>query len=392
MKQPKITKEVLEDFYLKRRSSTSQVGQILKINQWGVRVRLKRFEIPIRTLSENSTKYPKIPFSGDLKEKAYILGLRTGDLYVIPHHKLIKIETTSSKPTFLKMFEKVFGKYGVVKVYERKGKITEKSFRVYCYLDPSFEFLIKKLEEIPEWIMKCDDYFFPFLAGYIDAEGSWMIVEHKIKKWKYKDSTLSLGSCDKIIIHQIHQKLKELGFKSNLYLSKKAGTSTQLGKYHSDFYRIRIYGKNVVELAERLLPLSRHEDKQKRMREIITLGKTKIKSLGTVEIPCLFCSHKKVSKQGAYFYKGIRYQRYRCPICKKVFSVQTIKKLESTAKISCPYCGGKNVRKYGFYSYKGKKYQCYECLACIKVFTELTSEKIQKKDAEKIENLFHRGI
>jgi len=391
MEQPKITKEFLEDLYLKKKLSTLKVGKVLKVSDHTARRWLRKFEIPIRTLSETSTKYPKMPFSGDLKEKSYMLGLRTGDLYVIPHHKLIKVETTSSQTTFLKMFEKVFSKYGMVKVYERAGKITEKSFRVYCYLEPSFGFLVKKIDEIPEWVMGTDEYFFAFLAGYIDAEGSWIIARHKIKKWEIKDRIFSLGSCDETILRQIHQKLLELGFKSHLYLAKKKGTRTQLGEYHFDFYRISLYGKDVEKLAGIILPFSQHEDKQKKISEIIEFEKIKIEKLGTVEIPCIYCGRKRVSKRGGYFYKDKRVQRYKCPICKEVFSEQTIKKLESAPKISCHYCGGK-VRKYGFYSYKGEKHQCYECPACIKVFSELTLEKIPKRDAKKLENQVHRGI
>jgi hypothetical protein len=346
MELTKITKEALEDLYLKKRLSMLEVGKVLKVSDHTARRWLRKFEIPIRTISETSTKYPKTSFSGDLVEKAYILGLRTGDLYATPHRKLIRVEAGSSQLIFLKMFKKIFSRYSVVKVYETKSKITEKSFKVYCYLDSSFDFLIKKLEEIPEWIMKTDEYFFSFLAGYIDAEGSWIIAKHKIKKWMYEDSVFTLGCCDKIIMQQIHQKLKELGFNSHLYLDRKAGTSTQLGKYYSDFYRIRIYGKDVARLAKIIFPLSNHEDKQKRIMKIIELEKMKeikAKDLGTIEIPCLYCGYKKVSK-------------------------------------------------YGGYSYKGKQHQSYECPACIKVFTELTSEKIQKKDTEKIENLFHRGV
>lgn len=377
MKLTKITKEALEDLYLKKKYSTLEVGKVLKVSDHTVRRWLRKFEIPIRTISETFTKYPKKSFYGNLAEKAYMLGLRTGNLYATSHRKLIRVETTSSQPLFIKMFKKIFNKYTTVKIYETESKITEKSLKVYCYLDSSFD-LTRKLKEIPEWVVKTDECFFSFLAGYADAEGSWVISEHKIKKWKYKDIIFSIKSCDKTILYQIHQKLKELGFKSHIYLERKAGASTQLGKYHSDLYKVVVYGKDVVKLAEIILPLSHHENKQKRMTEIIELEKMKIDKLGTTEIPCIYCGHKRVSKRGGYFYKGKRFQRYRCPICKEIFSVQTIKKLESTAKISCPYCSSKKIRKRGFYSYKGKKHQSYECPACIKIFTELTSEKLKR--------------
>jgi len=383
----KIDKNKLEKLYVKQQLDGRTIAKILGVSSWTVWNRLKLFELPIR----KQIPHPKISFSGDLKERAYMLGFRTGDLYVMKKSpNCIKVEGGSSQPIFLKIFERIFGKYGIFKTYERKGNITKKWFKVISYLDSSFEFLVEKLNEIPESIMNDNEHFLSFLAGYSDAEGSWIIANHTQKVGKSKDSIFSLGSCDKVILYQIYQKLKELGFNSHIYLSKKAGTSTQLGEYHSDFYRIRLYGKDVAKLAELLLSLSQHEDKQKHMVEIIELEKMKIEKLGTIEIPCSYCSHKRVSKCGGYFYKGKRFQRYKCPICKEVFSEQTIKKLKSTSKISCLYCGEK-VRKHGFYSYKGRKHQSYECPSCIKVFTELTLDKIQKRD-KTLGNLVHRGF
>lgn len=319
----KVEKNELEELYVKQQLDGRTTAKILGVSSWTAWNRLKLFELPIR----RQIPHPKISFSGDLKERAYIIGFRTGDLYVMKKSpNCIKVEGSSSQSIFLEIVKRIFGKYGIIKIYEKKGNITEKSFKIISYLDSSFEFLIEKLNEMPELIMNDNECFLSFLAGYSDAEGSWIIANHIQKVGKSKDSIFSLGSCDKTIMHQIHQKLKELGFNSHLYLSKKAGTSTQLGKYHSDFYRIRLYGKHVAKLAKIILPFSHHENKQKSMEEIIELEKMKIENLGTVEISCLYCNHKKVHKCSSYGYKGVRYKRYRCPICKKVFSEQTIKK------------------------------------------------------------------
>jgi len=320
----KVDKNKLEELYVNQRLDGRHISKILGVSPWTIWNRLKIYGLPVR----RQIPHPKFSFSGNLEEKAYILGFRTGDLYAIRKSpNCIKVESSSSQPVFLKTFGKIFSKYGILKVYERHGNITEKTFKILCYLDSSFEFLINKLDKIPQWIIESDKHFFAFLAGYIDAEGSWIIANHRVKKWNYKDSIFSLGSCNKAILEQIHQKLKELGFNSHLYLTRKKGTKTQIGKYNSDFYRIRIYGKNVEKLAKIILPIGLHEDKQKDMSNIIRLEKTKIEKLGTINIPCLYCNHKNVSKSGSYLYKNVRYQRYRCPICKKIFSEQTIKRV-----------------------------------------------------------------
>jgi len=317
-----IDKNNLEELYINQQLTGREIGKILNVSPWIIWDRLKLFNIPIR----KHVPSQKFPFSGNLNEKAYILGLRTGDLYATNKRKLVRIETSSSKLGLIEIFKNVFSKYGDVKVNERKGRITEKSFRTYIYLDSSFEFLVKKIEKMPEWVMNNNQNFFSFFAGYSDAEGSWIIANHKTKKGINKDSIFSLGSCDKEILQQIHQKLKELGFSSHLYLEKEKCTKTQLGEYSSDFYRIRIYGKDVGKLANMTLPFIQHERKNKQALEIIELEKIKLENLGTIGISCLYCNHKKVHKCSSYGYKGIRYKRYRCPICKKVFSEQTIKK------------------------------------------------------------------
>jgi hypothetical protein len=42
---------------------------------------------------------------------------------------------------------------------------------MYARLNRSFEFLLPKADEVPEWILTTGDVFYAFLAGYIDAEG-----------------------------------------------------------------------------------------------------------------------------------------------------------------------------------------------------------------------------
>jgi hypothetical protein len=53
-------------------------------------------------------KYPKNSFSGDLKEKAYLLGLRTGDIHCRKNHNMIRVESATSHLSQLTMFQKKF--------------------------------------------------------------------------------------------------------------------------------------------------------------------------------------------------------------------------------------------------------------------------------------------
>jgi len=272
----------------------------------------------------------KFEFSGDPNEKAYLIGLRTGDIHARKHYRLIHAETTSTKQAQLLMFKKAFGRYARVKTYEKKGGYTEKTNRIYCFLDSSFEFLVKKPESIPKWILSNEGSFLSFLTGYCDSEGSWIITQHKKYNGKWKDLTFSLGTCDKTVLEQIHQKLIELGFNSHIYMVRKKGVyGTRVCNY--DLYRVMMSShKDVVKLAKVLLPLSMHEDKQRAKLRIIDYNKENIKKkllkrklLGTVELPCPKCDHKKTWKDGFSRSRDRKYQRYKCPACRLEFHKST---------------------------------------------------------------------
>ena len=164
------------------------------------------------------------------------------------------------------------------------------------------------------------------MAGYCDSEASWVITEHKRYEGKWKDLIFSLGTCDKTVLEQINKKLKELGFNSHLYLVRKKGIYGKM-KCNFDLYRVMITKhKDIVKLAEALLPLSRHEDKRKAKLRVINYEKAndvkkllKKKNLGTVKLECIHCKHKKVWRNGVKKYKDKKYLRYKCPACKKEF-------------------------------------------------------------------------
>jgi hypothetical protein len=263
-----------------------------------------------------------------LSEKAYLIGLRAGDIYAHKKGKLIGVDTTSSKEAFIKMLKNIFKKYTQVNVREVTGKnagITDKEWKFNCWLHPSFEFLVEKPLSIPSWILEDTNLFYSFLAGYADGEGSWVITEHKKYNGKYKDIFFSLGSCDKTILEQIHERLKELGYHSHLYLVRKAGVNTSVGICNFDLYRVMILRvKEVIKLAKILLPLSHHEEKKKDMLEIIALEPF-FKRTSSIDIPCPLCGYKKLWRCGFVVLKNGKYLRYRCPKYKKYFSEKKLR-------------------------------------------------------------------
>lgn len=88
----KVSKNFLEFLYLTKKLSIRKIAKILKTTYATARNKLIKYEIPLRTVSEANMKYSKIPFNNNLTEKAYMLGLRTGDISAAK-----KFSTNSSK-------------------------------------------------------------------------------------------------------------------------------------------------------------------------------------------------------------------------------------------------------------------------------------------------------
>ena len=77
-----------------------------------------------------------------------------------------------------RLFDFLFGKYGRVGKSPSVNNGTYE-WANYCYLDTSFDFLLEKPERIPARILNDDELFIAFLAGYLDAEGSFRIYRQR---------------------------------------------------------------------------------------------------------------------------------------------------------------------------------------------------------------------
>jgi predicted HTH domain antitoxin len=267
-KRPDISKEILEKLYWKKKLSMPRIAKLLKTTYNTIWHKMKKYGIKIRSISEAKLKYIKIPFSGNLIEKAYLLGLRAGDISAKLDGKQVTVITGTTHFSQVQMFKKVFEKYSPVKFYEASIKDGRKAWIVYCRLHPSFKFLLKKPNYIPVQILKNDRLFFSFLAGYADSEGCWNI-------YKQKDSKKARGrfqiiSGDKTILKQLTQKLKKIGFKPLFGLSRKSGHKCKVGVSNLDMYYLSLnHQKDVLKLSKILIKYSKHPEKIWKMKFIM---------------------------------------------------------------------------------------------------------------------------
>jgi len=241
-----ISKKELKNLYGKRKFSTLKIAKIYNCYHQTILRKMKEFGIKSRRNTEANTLYPKYNFSGNLMEKAYLLGFRTGDLYLCKTSKTgetIRIEGNSTKLNQIKLIKKIFGKYGHFNKYKAEGIRGVDFWHSYCLVNNTFDFLLIKRKTIPQWILNNKKYFSPFLAGYIDSEGSIKIYGNKgcIKQVRF-----SLASYDKTILRQIREKLISMGIKcGRLRINSPKGYKTKAKPlpYKEDYYGFGIFSK-----------------------------------------------------------------------------------------------------------------------------------------------------
>jgi len=150
------------------------------------------------------------------------------------------------------------GKVWISKMY-KGGKV-----QIETYLDLSFSFLLKK--EAPEEYFINEKLFFPFLAGFSDAE-SYIFSKGN------KDGFV-LANCDYNLLLKIHSTLEKFGIKcSNLVLEKKKGTINKFDSYslNEDYWSFSVNRKMcLLDLFKKIGPHSRHRNKIKAINKAIS--------------------------------------------------------------------------------------------------------------------------
>jgi transposase-like protein len=104
LREPPVSSEKLRELYLIEKKSTRQIAKQLGMAQTSVRRWMTRYGISARN-PWSPLKYPRTHFFGDEREKAYLLGLRAGDLSVCQRTPYtIEVTTASSHPAMIDSF------------------------------------------------------------------------------------------------------------------------------------------------------------------------------------------------------------------------------------------------------------------------------------------------
>jgi transposase-like protein len=162
----------LRSLYVEERLSLSEIARRYGCSLTTIWRKLQAFGIACRE-GGSDPLYARHDFSGELAEKAYLIGFRIGDLNVELHGRTVVVKCTSTRSEQVALFRDLFERYGHVHTDEATlARRQRQSIGMSVALNRSFDFLLPKQDCVPDWIRDGgDEVFFAFLAGYIDAEG-----------------------------------------------------------------------------------------------------------------------------------------------------------------------------------------------------------------------------
>jgi hypothetical protein len=106
--------------------------------------------------------HTRADFSGDACERAYLIGLRIGDLNVEREGNTIVIKCTSTRDEQVELFKSVFQRYG--NVYTDVGTLAQRkrqSIGMSARLNLSFEFLLPKEDCVPQRVLETTNASLP---------------------------------------------------------------------------------------------------------------------------------------------------------------------------------------------------------------------------------------
>jgi len=232
--------------------------------------RLRDFKISTRTIQEGKAltkpKYPRKNFDGSKSDKAYLIGFRLGDLHIRkthPNSPTIQVHTNSTRQEQVDLMRELFSGYGHVRVHEsdKRGAI-----KVRCFLNTSFAFLVPKSVEIETWILKSKKYSLSFLAGYIDAEGSFGLNPRN-------QPLFSMKSQDKMLMSMIQSKiLPSIKIKTKLHFVRPAGSIMNGIRSNKDVFGIFLYSRqNLKRILGGIFPLLKHSKRRADAIKVLTL-------------------------------------------------------------------------------------------------------------------------
>ena len=213
-------------------------------------------------------KYARADFSGDVAEKAYLIGFRLGDLHVaMEGSRTIVVKCTSTRSEQIELFRNLFMRYGHVYTDEAGlAKRQRQSIGMEVRLNTTFEFMVPKQDHVPEWIRDRDETFFAFFAGYLDAEG--YIRTYLPPGYKTLQVRIEIRTYDAKLLTTLGEELNKRGISCPAaQIRVLAGYVNGYGvTSNGEQWGLGVYQKESLErLFEKIEPHVRHRRRRQDM-------------------------------------------------------------------------------------------------------------------------------
>jgi len=248
--------------------------------QLGVKVRPFE-EARLKGIKEKRRKYERKPFDGTDEDRAYMLGVRHGDLSVSkPWNGVVRVSTSTTHPAMAELFHSLFEPYGHVYQHPRYKKDTSSyEWNLSTILDSSFDFLMLSFEESIGWLGESDTRLIAYLSGLLDAEGS--IVTTRNSRGLVT-LFFDINNTNKVMLDWVRAFVLRWGYHCSVRINKRRGVRTKkYGIVHRvDYWQLSSYGmRNIKLLIGSVRP--RHSEKVRRQRIALSVHEGQLYS--TVE-------------------------------------------------------------------------------------------------------------
>lgn len=253
-----INKEKLRSLYVDRNLTPAKIGKIFGCDGITIRNRLKEFKIPLKDPAFARIRSKRKDFGNDLKNKAYMIAFRIGDLNVYkPSEKsqtiVVRCHTTQNEQIVI--IKSLFKDFGKITTSFNNGH-----YHINCFLNNSFHFLLSKDSDAWEWLKNKDELITHFIAGYVDAEGNLILNQNRAR--------LKIDSYDVDILAFISKWLVSKGIQTRFRRIYKKGDIWK-GNFplNKDLWRLNINDMvSLLKFIELIYPLARHRKRRSDMR------------------------------------------------------------------------------------------------------------------------------
>lgn len=255
----KLTKDGFEYLYYKRGLSLKKISNIAHCSESGLERRFKTYNLKSRTTQNRTTRIKKFDFSGDLIEKAYLIGFRLGDLNIMKRVSVTQVRRSTTHTAQTRLIKNLFIPYTTPTISKANRGTTE----IVCLVNKSFNFLLPKEDKIPKWILANKKTYWSFFAGYVDAEGCFYLQKPHANG-KIWSSGFEVQSQQKGIIKSLWQNMPKNKIVSPVpRVSRKAGSVDKRGTINNkDMWRININRKkSLSNFIYYIEPYLKHQEK-----------------------------------------------------------------------------------------------------------------------------------